>query len=92
MTGAAIIGLLEPPGRIAKGRILLDGVDLRDFAIDDLRHHIGVIFQFFQLLPTLTLVENVMLPMDFCDVWPSRERRQRAVALLDRLGCDRTGP
>lgn len=47
---------------------------------------IGIVFQFFQLLPTLTAAENVMLPMDFCDTFPSRERRARAVALLDRLG------
>ena len=48
--------------------------------------HMGVVFQFFQLLPTLTAVENVMLPMDFCHTWPARERRRRALALLERLG------
>jgi putative ABC transport system ATP-binding protein len=47
---------------------------------------VGIVFQFFQLLPTLTAAENVMLPMDFCRCWPSRERRGRALALLDRLG------
>jgi putative ABC transport system ATP-binding protein len=48
--------------------------------------HMGVVFQFFQLLPTLTVAENVMLPMDFCNAWPARERRMRALALLGRLG------
>jgi len=47
---------------------------------------VGIVFQFFQLLPTLTAAENVMLPMDFCDRWPRRERRERALALLDRIG------
>jgi putative ABC transport system ATP-binding protein len=47
---------------------------------------IGLVFQFFQLLPTLTVVENVMLPMDFVNVIPARERRSRAVDLLDRVG------
>src|SRR3569833_731293 len=47
---------------------------------------VGVVFQFFQLLPTLTAAENVMLPMDFCDRWPAGERRERARTLLDRLG------
>ena len=47
---------------------------------------IGLVFQFFQLLPTLTVVENVMLPMDFCDTYPPRERRPRALALLRRVG------
>lgn len=48
--------------------------------------YIGVIFQFFQLLPTLTVAENVMLPMDFCNTYHMRERRGRAMSLLDRLG------
>jgi len=48
--------------------------------------HIGVIFQFFQLLPTLTIVENVMLPMDFCRVWKPRERPERAMLLLEQVG------
>jgi putative ABC transport system ATP-binding protein len=45
-----------------------------------------VVFQFFQLLPTLTVAENVMLPMDFCATYPVRERRPRALALLERMG------
>ncbi|MGE7828256.1 ABC transporter ATP-binding protein [Paenibacillus sp. NPDC093718] len=48
--------------------------------------NIGVIFQFFQLLPTLTIAENVMLPMDFCKTYPVRERRERALYLLDKVG------
>jgi putative ABC transport system ATP-binding protein len=47
---------------------------------------IGVIFQFFQLLPTLTVIENVMLPMDFCRVFTPRERRGRALHLLEQVG------
>ena len=37
----------------------------------------GVVFQFFQLLPTLTILENVMLPMDFCNSYPKKERKER---------------
>ena len=48
--------------------------------------NVGFVFQFFQLLPTLTAAENVMLPMDFCKTVPARERRRRAVALLERVG------
>ena len=47
---------------------------------------VGIVFQFFQLLPTLTIVENVALPMDFCNTFPSRERRERAMNLLSELG------
>lgn len=47
---------------------------------------VGLVFQFFQLLPTLTVAENVMLPMDFLKMIPPAERRSRAVELLDRVG------
>jgi putative ABC transport system ATP-binding protein len=47
---------------------------------------VGFVFQFFQLFPTLTAAENVMLPMDFCRSFPARERRKRATDLLDRVG------
>ncbi|HMM21720.1 MAG TPA: ABC transporter ATP-binding protein [Selenomonadales bacterium] len=49
---------------------------------------VGVVFQFFQLLPTLTALENVMLPMDFCDVYSSGERPERAMKLLNMVGVD----
>src|SRR5262249_5832700 len=44
--------------------------------------NLGVIFQFFQLLPTLTIVENVMLPMDFCNMYEPHQRRTLATRLL----------
>src|SRR3984893_12044437 len=47
--------------------------------------NVGIVFQFFQLLPTLTVAENVMLPMDFSRTVPSRERRRRALDLLARV-------
>jgi putative ABC transport system ATP-binding protein len=47
--------------------------------------HLGIIFQFFQLLPTLTVAENVMLPMDFCDLGSERQRLARAHELLERM-------
>jgi putative ABC transport system ATP-binding protein len=46
---------------------------------------VGVIFQFFQLLPMLSCVENVMLPMDFCNMYAPRERKDRAMHLLDQV-------
>jgi len=47
---------------------------------------VGIVFQFFQLLPTLTAVENVMLPMDFCNTFPARQRQARAMQLLEQVG------
>jgi putative ABC transport system ATP-binding protein len=48
--------------------------------------HVGVVFQFFQLLPTLTVAENVMLPMDFCGTLPRLQARERALMLLEQIG------
>jgi ABC-type lipoprotein export system ATPase subunit len=50
--------------------------------------HMGVVFQFFQLLPTLTLLENTMLPMDYCKVYPFNERPERAMELLKMVGLE----
>ncbi len=44
--------------------------------------HLGIVFQFFQLLPMLTLLDNIMLPMDFCQTYPLKERKSRALELL----------
>jgi len=45
--------------------------------------NLGIVFQFFQLLPTISVVENIMLPMDFCRTYPMREREKRALELLE---------
>jgi ABC-type lipoprotein export system ATPase subunit len=47
--------------------------------------NVGVIFQFFQLLPSLTVIENVILPMDFCHMYSPRERVDRAMELLEQV-------
>ena len=50
--------------------------------------NLGVVFQFFQLLPTLTLLENIILPMDYCKVYPFSERPERAMNLLRMVGLE----
>ena len=50
--------------------------------------NMGVVFQFFQLLPTLTLLENTMLPMDYCNLYPFYERPERAMELLEIVGLE----
>jgi ABC-type lipoprotein export system ATPase subunit len=47
---------------------------------------LGIVFQFFQLLPTLTLIENVMLPMDLGQVYAPSDRRGRALHRLEQVG------
>jgi putative ABC transport system ATP-binding protein len=48
--------------------------------------HMGIVFQFFQLLPTLTVVENVMLPMDLAGIYEPEERYERAMHRLEQVG------
>jgi len=53
---------------------------------------VGFVFQFFQLMPTLTALENLLLPMDFLGALPAAARRRRALALLERMGiADQAG-
>lgn len=48
--------------------------------------NMGIVFQFFQLLPMLTVIENVMVPMDFCGLIPAGARDERALELLNMVG------
>ena len=50
--------------------------------------NIGIVFQFFQLIPTLSILENLLLAMDFVNVIPRKERKQRAIALLAQVGIE----
>ena len=45
--------------------------------------NLGIVFQFFQLLPMISVIENIMLPMDFCRTYPLNERHERAMNLLE---------
>ncbi len=49
---------------------------------------LGIVFQFFQLLPTLSILENTMLPMDFCDVYDPAKREEVAMGLLELVGLE----
>lgn len=75
--------------RPTHGEVWINGVPvhtLRENQIASWRGRtIGVVFQFFQLLPTLTVLENVMLPMDFCNLYTRRERPERAAHLLEQV-------
>jgi len=87
---STLLNLLAGIDHPSSGEIVIDGHALHAFSEKALSlwrgRSVGIVFQFFQLLPTLTAAENVMLAMDFVNRWPKRERRARALALLDRLG------
>jgi ABC-type lipoprotein export system ATPase subunit len=74
------------------GQVIIGGQDL--YKMSESRRalwrgrNVGIVFQFFQLLPTLTLLENTMLPMDYCNVFPTNQRPQRALELLKLVGLE----
>lgn len=82
-----LIAAIDQPttGEVRVGAELLNG--LSQSRLSAWRGlHVGVVFQFFQLLPTLSVLENTMLPMDFCGTLPPRQARERALSLLERVG------
>ncbi len=86
---STLINMMTGIDRASVGTITVAGARLNGLSEDDLAtwrgRNVGVVFQFFQLLPTLTVLENIMLPMDLCGDRPERERQTRALALLRRV-------
>jgi len=72
------------------GEVVVLGHPVHEMSENALAHwrgqNVGIVFQFFQMLPALTLLKNVVLPMDLAGKYRSRERRQRAMYLLDMVG------
>jgi putative ABC transport system ATP-binding protein len=87
-----LINMITGLDRPTRGEIFVGGAAVQKLTENELAvwrgKTIGVVFQFFQLLPTLTALENVMLPMDFCGTPPFRERRARATDLLSLMEID----
>lgn len=76
-----------------EGRMIIGGTDIYTGVSESQRskwrgRNLGIVFQFFQLLPMLTLLENVMLAMDFADMYDFDERPARAMDMLKLVGLD----
>src|SRR5262245_11448583 len=85
-----LLNLLAGIDRPTQGEVVVAETSLGSLSESTLAEwrgrHVGLVFQFFQLLPTLTIAENVMLPMDFAEIIPVGERRSKALELLERVG------
>jgi putative ABC transport system ATP-binding protein len=85
-----LLHILAGIDRPTSGSARITGVDIGSLSESRLAgwrgRNIGLVFQFFQLLPTLTVLENVILPMDFVGSIAPRKRHDRARQLLDRVG------
>jgi putative ABC transport system ATP-binding protein len=84
-----LINMITGIDRPTSGHVLVDETPVHELSENALAiwrgKTIGVVFQFFQLLPTLTVIENVMLPMDFCNVHRSDDRPAVAMDLLEQV-------
>jgi putative ABC transport system ATP-binding protein len=86
---STLLNMITGIDRPTSGEVFVGGQAVHGLSENQLARwrgrNVGVIFQFFQLLPTLTILENVMLPMDFCNVYRGRERKARAMHLLEQV-------
>src|SRR6266480_959985 len=87
---STLLNILTGIDRPTTGRIELAGQELRNMSENRLARwrgrHIGIVFQFFQLLPTLTAQENVLLALELGGLVPRRHRRERAIECLELVG------
>jgi putative ABC transport system ATP-binding protein len=85
-----LINLIAGIDRPSSGEITVYGTAIQSLSENEMAkwrgRNVGIVFQFFQLLPTLTILKNVMLPMDFCKTYFGCERRERAMYLLEQVG------
>jgi putative ABC transport system ATP-binding protein len=87
---STLINMITGIDRPTSGDVVVDGTavnTLREGQIAVWRGRtLGVVFQFFQLLPTLTAIENIMLPMDFGKMYSPAQRYEQAMRLLEQVG------
>jgi putative ABC transport system ATP-binding protein len=93
---STIMNMITGIDRPSAGTVTVDGRRIDEMSEEELAvwrgQRVGVVFQFFQLLPTLTALENAMLPLDFSRRVPKRERRALALRNLELVGlADKAG-
>ena len=86
---STLLNLVSGIDKPTRGRVIVAGTVISTMSEDELARWrgqwVGIVFQFFQLLPTLTAIENVLLPMHFQSA-PNLDRRARAEQLLTQVG------
>ena len=89
---STLLNMITGIDRPTKGEVWVNGTPVHEMNENQMAiwrgTNLGILFQFFQLLPSLTLLQNVILPMDLSGKYPGRERRKRAEALLASVGLE----
>jgi putative ABC transport system ATP-binding protein len=87
---STLLNMITGIDRPSAGQVVVTGREVHRMSENQLAswrgENVGIIFQFFQMLPALSLLQNVILPMDFAGKYNSKERRERAMQLLDTVG------
>jgi putative ABC transport system ATP-binding protein len=87
---STLLNMIAGIDRPTSGEVIVNGSAIHPLSEGQVAvwrgRNVGLVFQFFQLIPTLTAVENVMLPMDFCNMYSDDERECRAKYLLGLVG------
>jgi putative ABC transport system ATP-binding protein len=87
-----LVNMITALDRLTSGEVWIAGAPVHHYGPEKAAHWrgetLGVVFQTFELLPTLTAVQNVMLPMDFAQHKSVREQYRRAMLLLEQVGID----
>jgi putative ABC transport system ATP-binding protein len=89
---STLLNMITGIDRPSEGQVIVTGREVHSMSENRLAtwrgQHVGIVFQFFQMLPTLSLLQNVILPMDLADKYSGRERRERAMGLLESVGLE----
>ena len=90
-----LLNIISGIDRASGGKIMFNELELSTMSQKELTRwrgkNIGIVFQFFQLIPTLTVLENVMLPMEFNHVYDKETRRKKALELLEKVNIAECG-
>ncbi len=87
---STLLNMITGIDRPTDGEVIVTGQEVHQMSENRLAawrgENVGVIFQFFQMLPALSLLQNVIMPMDFANKYTPKERRERAMRLLEIVG------
>lgn len=87
---STLLNMITGIDRPTRGEVLVNGCPVHLMNENELAawrgQNVGIIFQFFQLLPSISLLQNVVMPMEFNGMFRRNERRERALHLLDLVG------